>query len=247
MTADQYIALTASIGGCLSAAATFWTVRQMKKQREDSYRPELLFSRTNFRALPTKVGERHGLPTHWIIDSGGENEAPESQRDIFLPLRNLGLGAAKNVRIVWSFSYEQAIADINRAAERTLTPAHFSAEDGTISVKSAALGNRRSMWKHQQKASFDFVLPASIEEIPIEVSLPSAYILICSALLFFALKDKQESRSMQVPTLTATVEYGDIGDRMHRASFALNLNIYLVAGKGEGEDFRGIIDCAKQN
>ena len=60
MTVDQLVALGASIGACLSAIAAFLMIRQIARQREASYRPELALSRTAIRS--TRDNEK-ALPT----------------------------------------------------------------------------------------------------------------------------------------------------------------------------------------
>jgi hypothetical protein len=241
MTVDQSIALIASIGACLSAIATFLTVRQIAKQREASYRPELVFSRTFFDAIPDPI-RAGSLPTRWINRQIVAESTP-SLEDLSVCFRNVGLGAAKSVAILWSFPLEQTVERVNKAAQRTLTPAYFSIDEWGVSIKSETLGNGTSMWKNQQRVSLDFVLPASVQKEPMPIQLPNAYIQLCSALLFLAPKDKGLDNSFEVPPLTAKIEYIDIGNRMHQSSFNFELNIISIAG--DGGSFSGYIDCTK--
>lgn len=46
MSPDQIIALLTSFGALLAALAAFLTFRQLVKQREASYQPKLVISRT---------------------------------------------------------------------------------------------------------------------------------------------------------------------------------------------------------
>jgi len=65
MTIDQGIALATSIAACLSALAAFFTIRQVSKQRESSYHPELAVSRTKFQCISNPLSEGH-IPDTWI-------------------------------------------------------------------------------------------------------------------------------------------------------------------------------------
>jgi len=242
MTADQSIALFASVGACLSAIATLLTVRQMAMQREASYRPELAFSRTFFEAGPDPL--RGGvLPEKWMNKKPG-SEAPMPLDVLSVPLRNVGLGTAKEIAISWSFPIDETIERVNQSAQRTLTPAYFSSDEWGVSIKSESLGNGTSMWRNQKKDSVDFVLPASVEKDPVDVKLPHAYVQLCSAALYFASKDKDDKRSFDVPPLTANIEYVDIGNRKHCAIFEFQLNVVAIVGNGEA--FHGCIDCTKR-
>lgn len=243
MTVDQTIALVASIGACLSATATFLTVRQIAKQREASYHPELVFSRTYFEAISDSI-RASSLPTRWVNKQARAESVPPLE-DLSISLRNVGLGAAKNVTILWSFPLEETVDRVNRAAQRTLTPVYFSSDEWGVSIKSETLGNGTSMWKNQQRASLDFVLPAAVQREPTPIALPNAYVLLCSAALFLASKDKDKDSapSFDVPSLTASVDYLDIGNRTHRSSFKFDLQVIAIAG--DGDTFVGYIDCTK--
>ena len=241
MTIEQLIAITASIGACLSAIATFLTVRQIANQREATYHPELDFSRTFFEAIPDQL--RGGpLPSKWI-NKQSDSEAASYLYDLSIPMWNVGLGTAKAVVISWSFPIELTIERVNQSAQRTLTPAYFCCDESGVHIKSESLGNGISMLKNQQRATIDFVLPASVQKEPIEVTLPHAYIQLCSAVLYLGSKDKNTERSFEVPALTAHIEYIDIGNRSYRTDFEFQLHMTAIVGTGES--FSGYIECKK--
>ena len=59
MTADQYIALGASVAACMAAIAAFWTVWMMARQQRATYRPELALSLGGERM--TRLLKRHRI------------------------------------------------------------------------------------------------------------------------------------------------------------------------------------------
>jgi hypothetical protein len=227
------------VGACLSAVATFWTVWQIAKQREASYRPELVLSSVDFAAVSDDVGP---LPTRWLV-ADIKHGPPSAQKSVSIPLRNVGLAAAKGIVIIWSFPVEQMVNYLNDAAQRTLTPAYFSIDEWGVSVKSEALGNMMSMWKNQQRTSLDFILPASVENEATTLSLPHAYIHISSAMLFFAANDPKSEDPLLIPPLTASIEYLDIGNRKHRSLFKLDVHVSVISMNGSS--FEGCIECRK--
>ena len=97
MTNDQFVALLASIGACLSAVATFLTVRQIAKQREASYRPELALSRVYLECTKDPITQG-SIPTLWAA-KGKDGKTDPLTRSLSLLLRNVGLGTAKGVSI----------------------------------------------------------------------------------------------------------------------------------------------------
>jgi len=61
---DQSIALITSIGAC-SRPSLLLDYSQIAEQREASYRPELVFSRTFLKAMPDQLGVAL-FPTRWV-------------------------------------------------------------------------------------------------------------------------------------------------------------------------------------
>ena len=50
-----------------------------------------------------------------------------------LPIRNVGLGAAKEVTLKWSFPIEELVSNINKMAQKSLIPAYFESMVRTVS------------------------------------------------------------------------------------------------------------------
>lgn len=241
MTTDQIVALIASIGTCLSAIATFLTVRQIAKQREATYHPELAFSRIYFEAGldPLSVG---ALPRKWINRKTDDVQAPLT--DLLIPFRNVGLGTAKDIRVAWSFEIEKTIKYVNELAQRTLTPAYFNLKNGAMTIKSEGLGDGTSMWSNQQKITLDFVLPASVDKEPTNVSLPHAFIELCSAIVYLDAKNQKFTGNPDCPLLTASIDFVDIGDQAHHVVFDFRLNFVAIVGNGKG--FFGFLDITRR-
>lgn len=121
MTIDQIIALLACFGTLLSAIATLLTVRHMKRQRELSYLPDLMISRMFFDGC------------HWpdaksyFANGWRPSEKVEGDEEIlfYMPLRNVGLGAAKNISVDWSFPIDEVVCQLNDLGQKNLPSAHF--------------------------------------------------------------------------------------------------------------------------
>lgn len=242
MTVDQLVAMAASIGACMSAIAAFLTVRQISKQREASYRPELAISRTEFQCIPDPLGNKK-IPDTWIV----KNDETIEQKIDFLksfsvPLRNVGLGAAKDINIEWSFPVEQLTSTVNKLAQKALIPAYFEYKNKSLEFKSDSLGASMSMWGNQQKNKIDFVLPAPIDLVPVELILPHAYIQLISALIHFAAKSNDFNFLEEIPKLTIELNYLDIGGKKHNSKFFIKINISMIANKGDS--FSGYIESS---
>jgi len=241
MTIDQFVALLASIGACLSGVATFLTVRQIARQREASYRPELAISQSSLQGQPDPIAAG-ALPSFWT-KMAEYNASTEGVQRPMLPLSNVGFGTAKEVSLVWSFPIAEVVATVNQLAQRTLTPAYFAYDDGAVLLKSDSLGNRMSFWKNQEKAWIDYVLPAAVQTDPVNLALPDAYVLLCSALLFFWAKEKDAKSLPELPMLRATFQYRDIGEQEHQATF--DIGFHIIALGSEGQLIHGWLESRK--
>lgn len=239
MTLDQIIALSASVAACASAVATFLTIRQMAKQREASYRPELAFSTTHFEG---SAASDEQLPNYWVAWTP-QLESRDNPRELEIPLRNVGLGAAREVSLAWTFPIERVVDEANALAQQALVPAFLTFKNGILSIKSDSLSNWTSMWKNQQKTSLDFVLPASIPQETLGLRLPNAYIQLCSALVYFAARTEKSAIFHAFPTLTAKLEYQDIGGSRHEVNFELTVELEAIIGRAKG--IHGSIECKK--
>lgn len=243
MSVDQVIALSASIGAFMSAIAAFLAVRQNTKQREASYRPELAITRTTFTASKSPL-TKSTFADFWVEERElVDKEKMNLLSSLSLPLHNVGLGAAKEVHLKWSFPIEELISNINRKAQTTLVPAYFEYEDEVLTLKSEQLDAATSMWGNQKQNSVDYVLPASTDQEGVKIQVPHAYIELISALIYFSSKEKGSSLFHDMPALKLELEYFDIGGNKHNSSFSIDLN--LVAIHGDGEGFHGYLQSKK--
>jgi len=226
MTTDQIIALAASVGSCMAAVATFLTVREVARQRLWSYRPELVLSRTSFEA---RSSSENTLPDNWVHRN--DNMDRSADIDFPVPIDNIGLGAANNVLICWSFPIEEAVATINEMAQRALVPLYFELKSGMVSIHSTdKLLQMTSVWINQQKQAVDYILPAAYRAAPTMIKLPHAYMMLASAQIYLFQKDKIESIEFPtLPLLNVAIEYMDIAGRKHRTSFNIKLVFTMMS------------------
>ena len=91
--------LIAALASCLTALVGLFTIYEMKKQRESSYKPFLCF---DFISL--KVNEENGK----ILFNGKQSFQPE------IVLHNIGNGTATNISIDWKINYDYIVKQIQK-------------------------------------------------------------------------------------------------------------------------------------
>jgi hypothetical protein len=232
MTIDQVIALAASTGACMAAIATFLTVLQISKQRKASYRPELALSRTIIEGVVDEAAASH-LPSLWTaqLQDNMSTKDHSAGKRCAIPLANIGLGAAKGVKVSWNFPIEELVEQLNKRAQRTLTPAYFTFDKNIFSVKSEKLGNWTSMWINQRSEKIDYVVPIAIQREAFMLTLPHAYIGGISALLALSFDDK-DNEFPDIPSLRVEFEYLDVADENHQSTFKIQFHLIMMGNNG---------------
>jgi hypothetical protein len=218
MTADQFISSGTSIAALLAAVATFLTVWQMAKQRHATYKPEIVVmgarvitawdnkNPTSLSLFEWKRGDKRDTKTHPL------------GRDYPLFLANIGMGAATNVSVVWSFPMESFVAEVREFQNAHGCPVDIAIDKGAVSITSPPI---TSLWINQTKAHFDYILPASIENAQTGIFLPAAYILVVSVFMSVLLKNLNSQNRPAVPPLTLSIEFYDIAGKKHRMSYEI--------------------------
>ncbi len=230
MTIDQVISLGACIGAFLSATAAFLAVKQSSKHSEASYKPELVLVKTVFEALKNPLIEE-STPASWVADYKEKNK--EKHFEYFsIPIRNIGLGAAKNINISWSFDIENIVTKINELTQKNHIASYYEYNNGALSLKSKTGGDNCSFWSNQQEERLDFVLPASMDFDPQKLIVPLAYIQLASALVTYS-NSSGETKIPELPKLVVSFEFYDIGGKKYKSKFELVLKLVAIVGKGE--------------
>lgn len=232
MITDQFIALSASLGTVLSAFATLWTVRQMRRQRELSYLPDLMISRMYFEGSHVSGDVKYSLLNGWNPSPSAKVGGEECFM-FYMPLRNVGLGAAKNISVMWSFPIEEIVRQLNDLGQKTLPSVHFIFEAGKVSIQSERFGNHELWsWFEQQKVSLEYLLPVTVQREPVKLAFPLLFTQLCSFLNFLHEKNNDRNSMQNFPVIKAHFEYFDIGGKCHKADFYIKVQLHEAGGEG---------------
>jgi hypothetical protein len=231
MTTDQLIALSASLGAFVSAFATFLTIREMKRQREDSYRPELVFMGSAFECIsdPKIKGK---VPIVWHPSLNGVRQDTTSYFT-YVSLYNIGLGSAKNLQITWDYPFSILVSELNNLTNKYFSTSFFRFENGVLFFDSETHGNMVSNWRTQQQCRLNYVLPSSTKTDSLQVTLPHAYILIVSAIVYFGAITEDIEMIENIPELKVHIDYYDIANKKHSVNYSFNFSPTMFAGNGE--------------
>lgn len=248
MTVDQYIALGASIGACLSAIAAFLTMRILVRQQRAVYRPDLALSRAMVRSTPCS---HLPVPRMWTDEScdsvaalreelesrRAENlEDRYSDRRLFMNIRNIGMGSAGNVSVRWTFPMKGAVRQVQIMARgnSALSFAH-----GRLNVRTDA-GVALMGWRSEQREVIDHIGTVSSEDTSLSLAVPYTYGIAVSALIYYGAQ-WPKIRHPPIPMLRLDLSYTDIGQHKHKASFDIHFN-FACGPSPNGEIVYGYLE-----
>lgn len=241
MTTDQIIALFASIAACLTAIASFIVLLQNYKQRQASYRPEIVLKKITFE---TTECDSKLIPKDWF------SQDYKPQNSFFaLPIVNIGLGTAKQIKATWFFDFKTYINEINKSAQEALIPAYFEYENEVLNFKSD-LDSAIHFWSNQKYQEIDYILPISIDGNPAELFFPKAIIFAITSDCFFWLqKDDRKKIDFPVfPKIELQLCYYDIGNKKHCEKFEIKIELSVVKGERNSPcSFEGFIKSERKN
>jgi hypothetical protein len=253
--ASTFATFLAALAAMVTAVGTLLTVRQMQRQMEASYRPELTFPRTWVRA--EVESPQCPLPIRWVPpqDPSSAVTVVSPPQKSYLQLYNVGLGAATNVRGEWNLPVVEMIQEINAMAQRALTPVYYKYERDSVSLHSdiwPIIHLNWSIGSVSRNFVIDYILP---EKQPtyfyfgggatLEIPLPFIYLV--SSCLYFRVMQKDATSSLETPPLNMKISYHDISGRKHEGEFNLRLHVMGLTPPQENTSmaFDGYIEAEK--
>jgi hypothetical protein len=227
-----------ALAAIMTAVATFLTVRQIKKQTEASYRPELAFLQTPVISYPAT----DGIPSIWLTSEAQDSDAPTMEYHATFEIRlyNIGLGAAKDVAYSWEFPVRDMVEDVNTNAQHALEPAYYKYANGMLSLESSKFRQSTIIWETERKQTvIGYVLPTELNRDGVAIRMPMTFIDLVSSQTYFAWAAAQKGEQKvifdQIPPLTMELTYHDIAGGTYNMTFKLQLKIGMIRSSVPGK------------
>jgi len=114
-------------------------------------------------------------------------------------------------------------------------------KNGVIDFKSNDFAQSIYLWRNQKNDIVDYVLPSHVSHDGKFLQIPSAYLFLISVYIYASMKSENLSK-FNIPEITATLSYNDIGGDDHEETFAFYPHIIMIGA----EEFRGYFDINKK-
>lgn len=218
----------------ISIGIAFFSLREARKYRENSYKPDLYLAfpitlKSRVRNFHAGVREIQCL----INDS---NLKESESWGIWHSIENIGLGAARDIRIKWNFNVSKACSIIEKTAPNHLK-IHY--DDGLLSVKNSEreeLIRTSFLFDLEESTTYDFILPRKDERFKMSPFIPQP-ILELYTIMFLIRHDifyRNEMPDMyfedfpEFPKLSAKLTYTDIGGKCYCKIFYCIISMHLT-------------------
>src|SRR6266498_3791121 len=238
MSIDQIVLIVGQIATWITVVIVFLTLREMEKQRRESYKPELVVPTLDLFGYGNKKGKLI-IPIEWNKEILKDDSLPHDEQDKWfnptispcLTIYNLGLGAASNINIVWNYDIDSTIEVITDYCYKNSIPIIIKTDPTwglQINVDETFNLTTTSHPPFDTNFQIAFVPPISISPKGTDIHLPNVYKIIVSLLIYtLANQDKGlDVINMMIPPLKLTINYEDIGNRKYRKVFDVKLSIH---------------------
>lgn len=182
MTIDKWIAIGGLVTSFFSAVAAFLAIRQTIIQRLTSIKPQLIIKEQTF------ITERV-YATQPALEIMGNK-----RQDFFIPIINIGLGAALKLKYQWKFDYISHLKKLNMIdigdlsfierdviLDKISTPKyHYESGKGDHFYFINILGHGSQNYFKQkiQPYELEYILPHSIDDKEQKMIMPDLIILL---------------------------------------------------------------------
>jgi len=227
MNLDQIIAQLSVLISLIAPLMTFFaviiaylTLKEMQKQRENSYKPDIIITMPTFYMYPYLNGDVH-LPLLWtLINPSGKKESNKNK--IFANGYNIGLGPAKQVYLVWNFDKDTFLQEIKEKNKDNIL--NIEITKNQLIVELSATKKFRLVIKNITKNKIDYILPSKVKTEPTKLDIPESYLNLVSILLFLE-NFKKINKDINFPPLKMNLTYIDIGKTPLQKEFIFNFKI----------------------
>ena len=182
MTIDKWIAIGGLVTSFFSAVAAFLAIRQTIIQRLTSIKPQLIIKEETF------ITERV-YATQPALEIMGNK-----RHDFFIPVINIGLGAALKLKYQWEFDYighlkkqnmidigDLSLIDRDEILDKIRTPKYHyeSGKGGNYNFIKILGHGTENHFKHKiQPYELEYILPHNIDDKEQKLIIPNLIILL---------------------------------------------------------------------
>ena len=230
ITLSELISAISSVAAFVTAIIVFFTLLEMIRQRQSTYKPDLVCKSTQFFVSADVIDTlQYTISTKDNDDKGDQNRRAPQGRAF-----NIGLGSAKNLILTWRFDHDRAIEDVSRLnLELGLS---LFVEENILKIKGKFGGIHINL-ANDNFQNIDYILPVSITNEPVSIHIPFSYVHLLSIYSIFQMYNDSENALdalSSFPQIWLTIKFKDVGGRVYKKKYGINARYqYIQWGGGD--------------
>jgi len=249
---NLFIASISALATIAAAIIYYYTLNEIKKQRENTYKPHLFIDNIYFYVQSMKKGELM-FPSIWSNESKDVTKIFEFSNkhlglsDFGLKCFNIGFGTAKNVNISFAYDIDIFIDQINQL-NKYVSPELLiivKKEFGLISLKcenkDIPYPNKIISIDNCLSSYLSYILPVNVKNEHSTVKLPLHFLELLNVyvFLFSSISEKEENNfELNIPLITAEIKYQDISNRQFSIKMKIVTKFTMLSTSGYVGEFK---------
>ncbi len=232
-TVADWINSLAAISALVTAIVTWITVREIRKQREHSYHPDINIANFDFYVYKYDLTEEEKVEgeifsLYYSLKQLSETDPKRGYNELVISINNIGLAVAKNISWAWSIDFE-GIGHALKSEEEDFI--NYTLKDKDLAVECNKLGVDWFYFINEENGNnyFNFILPYSIENRKNEIKIPASFLD-----LYWLYKSKEvlidnHFAPIPYPPLQLHVKYTNMHSKEIEKTFLLFLEWSFVS------------------
>jgi hypothetical protein len=200
----QILTLLAALGACTTAITTYFLVRETKKQRESSYKPEIIIERKNYHLYWGKFLNRN-MPAIWYESKINKLKSKDDKKQFIKLIDKID----KNKEFKFLLKGDKKELVLWVAGKKPFKNLIF-----------------QHHLYHGQK--IDYMVPYYLDKIPYQIKIPDEYLFLTSICWEFEVD--HESIILKKPPLLLKISYKDVGNKIYTTKFEIKIERGSVVG-----------------
>lgn len=235
------INLLSNIGAFISAIIAIYTLREVKKQRLSTYKPELLLKSflVYIHKSPLCLDEEELLLFKSENFNEYKDEKTQKKEYQIFPLykiENLGFGLAKNITVTWSFDMKKALEILEREFNEDFYFSQFKPLNYFFLNKKSNEGFHMSFTNENKTLqTTDYIAPINVKEHTHYHAIPKDIVVMHFMYFIFRNKlldkiniNKNYSKFENFPKVKMTVKYSDLNNKKYTNKYYFKTSIVVT-------------------
>lgn len=246
------IATLSALATIAAAIIYYYTLHELKKQRENTYKPHLFIDDIYFYVQAIRKGDKM-FPSKWGDNSNVAgtfvNFDPQSYwlTDFSLKCYNIGFGTAKKISVKFTYDIDAFINQINNIGKHVPPELLITVKKEGYFVsfdcqnKDIPFSNKSISIDGVMTQYLSYVLPVNIKSEHSSMKLPLHYLELLNVyvFLFSSITDKKEKGiEIDIPIITTEITYSDISNKQFSKNMTITTEMSMFSTAGFAGQFK---------